>query len=114
MARVTVTPTDTDASGIVMPTAVAFTADGISVPTNCLVLIENTSGGASAITVQTPETRDGNAVAEDGASVANNTERVFGPFSPVTHGRPTSGSDAGQVWIDSAVTTGCVYRVISS
>lgn len=113
MARVTVTPTEASVAGATL-TQATFTADGISIPTGCIVLVENTSGGSSNITVQTPQTVEGLAVAEQITAQATGTLKAYGRLKPATFARPSGGSDEGRIWIDSSVTTGVTYAVVEA
>ena len=111
MARVAATTTEATVAGATV-TQTAFTADGISMPPGARLLVENTSGGSATITVQTPETVEGLAVGEATVTVANNAIKWIGPFAPATFVRPSGGSDAGLIWVDSSVTTGCTWAVL--
>jgi hypothetical protein len=110
MARVTVTPQTCVATGIV-ETFVAATADGISIPGDgqTKVHVKNT-GTEKTVTIQTPETRGGLAVAEQAVVVAATTgDKIIGPFPPAQYNRASGASDAGRVWIDWSLETGVTY-----
>lgn len=107
MARTALASQQTDDAGI----TVAFTAanvDGhvIEGSGDTLLLVDNGSGGPINVTVQTPATQDGLAVAEQVVAVAAGAIKAIGPFKPATYDRPTGAADAGDVYVDfSAVAT---------
>lgn len=107
MARTTLTPVAKADGGAAVVFAAANAA-GHMVPGggDTIVLVTNGGGSPITVTVQTPATMDGKAVAEETGSVAAGATKRFGPFDPDTYDRPTGAADAGQVYIDfSAVTS---------
>lgn len=69
------------------------------------VLIHNASAGAITVTVPTPVTVGGRAVADDTHSVAAGTYLLVGEWDEGTHNQQ-SGADAGKVYINySAVAS---------
>lgn len=69
--------------------------------------VKNASAGAIDVTVQTPATVAGLAVAELVVSIPATTgQKKIGPFMPRAFNRPAGGSDAGLVYVDfSAVAS---------
>lgn len=71
-----------------------------------ILLVENGSGSSINVTIQTPATTDGLAVADQVVAVAAGVTKAIGPFRPATYDRPTGAADAGLVYVDfSAVTS---------
>jgi hypothetical protein len=104
MARTALTPITAAFTGANAP-AVAANADGNMVPPSSIVMVINGSGGSINVTISTPATVQGLAVAEQVTAVPAGESRFFGPF-PAEVFAQVSGADAGQVYIDySAVTT---------
>lgn len=90
---------------------VAFTAanvDGHSIAGggDVLLLVNNASAGSINVTVQTPGTTDGLAIAEQVVAVAAGAIKAIGPFRSTTYDRPSGAADAGMVYVDfSAVAS---------
>jgi hypothetical protein len=79
---------------------------------NTMVIVKNASGSPVTVTVTTPQTVGGRAVAEDSGSVPATTgERWFGPFTRQTHGQP-SGADRGKVYIGTSAQTSVTLAVV--
>lgn len=107
MARTALIPHVLVDEGVVV-TMSAANADGHSIPGGGDVILLVTNGGGSSIdvTVQTPATQDGLAVAEQVVAVAAGATKAIGPFRPTTYDRPTGAVDAGKVYVDfSGVTS---------
>lgn len=74
----------------------AFPNDG-----RVILNVKNGAGAPITVTIETPGTVDGLAIAELIVTVPNAEERWIGPFPPNTYNQ-----DAGTVYVDySAVTT---------
>lgn len=107
MARTALTPVQMVDEGAVA----AFTAanvDGHSIPGggDVRLLVTNAAGAPINVTIQTPATEDGLAVAEQIVSVTNGTTKAIGPFRSTTYDRASGGTDPGLVYVDfSAVTS---------
>jgi hypothetical protein len=102
MARTALAVQEIVRSGIV-PTFGAANVDGHSVPNSGKEYIYVKNGGGSSInvTIQTPGTVDGQAVADRVVAVANGAEKMIGPFPPGSYSQPD-----GSTYIDfSAVTS---------
>lgn len=114
MSRTDITPTAVAATGTT-DTLSAANADGSAFFNNGRTWVEvaNASGGPINVTIQTPRTVDGLAVADQVVAVADGTRKKIGPFPADTY-NIQSGDDAGQVYIDfsgvSSVTVG-VWRL---
>jgi hypothetical protein len=110
MARTQLTPQIPTDAGITL----SFTAanvDGHWVLPGDLVYVKN--GGASPInvTLPTPVTVDGKAVADTVIAVANASEKIIGDIDGDVYG-VLSGADAGRVYVDfsavTSVTVACI------
>ncbi len=99
MARQQLTPTLAIAGGVA-PATVSGHVDGHQFPNSGqeILIIKNTGAGAHTITVQTPRTVEGLAVAELTNSIAAAGEEVMGPFDPNTYNQ--GGANEGQVFVD--------------
>ncbi len=88
---------DPDAAGTVdTDTGLKFQNDG-----RTFILIKNTRAGAMVVTVTTPQTVAGLAVAELTKTLSNQDDRtLMGPFPTETFNQQ-SGADAGMVYIDA-------------
>lgn len=106
MARQNLAVTVIDRSGTDIATLAAANADGHAVLNNgaTFLIVKNAGGSGITVTVQTPRTIDGLAVAEYTISVGDGETKAFGPFPKDTFNQP--GPDAGKVYVDySAVTS---------
>lgn len=81
MARTALSVQEPSIAGL-NPAMTAANVDGHSVPGSGDILIEvsNASGGAVAVTIPTPATVGGLAVADGGGSIPAGQRRIFGPF----------------------------------
>lgn len=79
----------------------AANVDGHAVANNGQVILEvlNTDVASCTVTVQTPRTIGGLALAEYTVVVAQNERRKFGPFDRATFNNQT-GPDAGKMYVD--------------
>ncbi len=105
MARVSVTTQTITRAGLT-PSLTAPTVDNDVIDTGDVFLqVTNAAGAPINVTVQSPPTVDGLAVAELIVAVPNGQTRLIGPFPSRTFGQP-SGADAGRAYVDySAVTS---------
>lgn len=113
MARTALVPTDTADEGAVV-TFTAANAAGHSIPGggDTILLVNNASGGSINVTVQTPATEDGLAVADQVVAVGAGVIKSIGRFKPTLYDRPSGGADPGLVYVDfSAVATVTVAAV---
>lgn len=109
MARTALTVQDLAASGIT-PSYTAAIADGHSVHGDgkTFLHVKNSGGSACTVTIQTPATVSGLAVAEQTVSVPATTgDKMIGPFPPNTYNQVD-----GDVYIDYSVTTGVTVAAI--
>ena len=109
MARVTLTPSILSVNGVVF-SPVAAETDGNAFPNtgNQLFYIKNGSGGNVVVTIQTPLTVVGLAVAEATRTLATTEEYVFGVFP--TH---VFNQSNGEVWIDYDIVTSVTIQVFT-
>ena len=100
MARTALTTVASADTGATV-TMSAANADGhfIDGGKACLLLVTNGGVGSINVTIQTPRTVNGLAVADQVVAVANGSTKVIGPFDPATYDRPT-GTDEGKVYVD--------------
>lgn len=107
MPRTALATQTADSDGL----TVAFTAanvDGHSIPGGgqTILLVDNASAGAINVTVQTPATQDGLAVAEQVVAVPAGATSAIAGLSSRTFDRPSGATDPGQVYVDfSAVAS---------
>lgn len=105
MARTVLTTQQIVRTGLV-PTLVTPDASGAVLPAGNLLMVKNGSGSSINVTIETPETRAGLAVADEVVAVAAGVTALIGNFPPSTFVRPSSVADPGTVYVDfSAVTT---------
>lgn len=105
MARTTLSAQKVVVTGLV-PSLVTPDASGAILPAGNILMVKNASGGSINVTVETPETRVGLAVADEVVAVANGATALIGPFAAATFVRPTGASDAGTIYVDfSSVTS---------
>lgn len=84
-----------------------ITTDGKKIPNNgsLIIFIDNQSGGARTITVQTPLSLEGDlTVQERTINVPNTEQRYIGKLTPSTYNQQ-SGADAGMVYVDADTAT---------
>lgn len=113
MARVSVTTQEVTRAGLA-PSLTAPTIEGDVIDTGATWLqVTNGAGAPINVTVQSPPTVDGLAVAELIVAVPNAQTRLIGPFPPRTFGQ-AAGADAGRAYVDyssiTSITRG-VFRV---
>lgn len=107
MARTALVPAVAADEGVTL----AFTAapvDGHSIPGGGSVrlLVDNGSGSSINVTIQTPATQGGLAVADQVVPVAAGAIKAIGPFDSRLYDRPSGAADAGRVYVDfSAVAS---------
>ncbi|KKK48334.1 hypothetical protein LCGC14_3146150 [marine sediment metagenome] len=109
MPRVTITPSQLIVGGVAF-SPVAVETDGNAFPNtgNQLFYIKNSNAGTIVVTIQTPLTIEGIAVAEITKSILTTEEFVFGTFS--TH---IFNQSNGEVWIDYDVATSVTIQVFT-
>lgn len=114
MARVLITAQVSSPDGLA-PALTAPTADGDKFDAGRVLLyVDNTAGDEEVdVTVTTPATFAGRAVADAGGTVAAGAFELFGPFPRALFARPDSGSDAGLVYVDYSAVTDVVRGLIS-
>jgi len=105
MARTAITPTTIVRTGDV-DAGTAGIADGHKFTNTGRTFLRVVNGNAGAtrdITVQTPRTVDGLAVAELVVTVGTSATVLMGPFPTATFNR-TTGADAGSIYMDYEAT----------
>lgn len=105
MARTNVTVLETDPNGIIDPTTVdvaLHATDGAMFTNNgdTRVWVNNSGAGAHVVTVVTPRTVEGLAVADKPYTIPAGKTALIGPFDPTTYNQP-SGADAGKAYINA-------------
>jgi hypothetical protein len=73
----------------------------------------NASAGSINVTVNTPATQDGLAVASQVVAVAASTTKFIGPFPPRTYNVATGNTNEGKVEIDYSAVTSVTVGVFS-
>lgn len=106
MARTALASQTADAEGH----TVAFTAanaEGHSIDGggDVILLVDNASGAAVDVTVETPATQDGLDIADQVVSCADGEVTAIAGLAPRTYDRPTGATDAGKVYVDFASVT---------
>ena len=66
--------------------------------------IDNQNGATCNVTIQTPKTVGGLAVAEQTVAIPTTQAALIGPFAPGIYNQP-SGADQGKVYVDYDVST---------
>ena len=109
MARVTITPSQLVVGGVAF-SPVAAQTDGNAFPNtgNQLFYVNNGGGGSVVLTIQTPFTAGGLALAEATRTLAAGEEYVFGVFP--TH---LFNQSNGEVWIDYDGVTSVTIQVFT-
>jgi len=106
MARTVLSVQDIAVAGIT-PSYEAANADGEKISNDgaTFVQVKNTNGAEITVTIVTPITIGGLAVADQTITVPATTgDKMIGPFKPAHFNQP-SGDDEGYVYVDfSAVT----------
>lgn len=113
MARTALVPVDAADEGVKV-TFTAANVDGHSIPGGGSVRLLVTNGDASSktVTIQTPATQGGLAVADQAVVVPAGETWCIGPFTPNLYDRASGATDAGKVYVDfSAVTSVTVAAV---
>lgn len=107
MARTALVPVAAADEGVEI-TFTAANVDGHSIPGggNVRLLVTNGDASAKTVTIQTPATQGGLAVAEQAVTVPAGETWAIGPFDSRLYDRPSGAADAGKVYVDfSAVTS---------
>lgn len=107
MARTALVPVAMADEGVVAALAAA-NVDGHSIPGGggVRLLVKNGGGSSINVTIQTPATQGGLAVADQVVAVGAGVQKAIGPFDSRLYDRPSGAADAGKVYVDfSDVTT---------
>lgn len=110
MARTDLAVQQIDADGLT-PAYTAAIADGHAFPNDVGTFVHVKNGGAGAVnvTVPTPSTRDGLAVADRTVTVAAGAEAMIGPFPSRTYDQAD-----GKVHVDYDVVTSVTVAVLKT
>jgi len=107
MARTDLSVQTTDRDGIVVSYTEVLAANDCMFPNDgkVEVRVANASGSTANLVFETPATvlSDELAIADKTGTVADGTEKVFGPFPTATFNQP-SGADVGKVYLDTDQT----------
>lgn len=104
MAR-TALATQTATEAGIIPSFTAANSEGHSIATGVMLYVKNGGGGSINVTIQTPATFRGKAVAETVVAVGAGVDKIIGGLDPASYKRPTA-PDAGKVYVDfSGVTS---------
>lgn len=108
MARSALTYQQIDRDGVV-PSYASANADGNSLANDgrMFLHVKNGSGSSINVTVETPGTVDGNAVADKVVAVAAGSEKMIGPYPPDVYNQ----SD-GTMYIDYSAVTSVTVGVL--
>jgi hypothetical protein len=111
MARVSVATQKIIGSGLA-PVMTAPTVDGDVIDSGAVaVMVTNGSGSSINVTVQTPATQSGLAVAEQIVAVAAAATKLIGPFPAGTYARPAA-PDEGRVYVDYSAQASVTRAVV--
>ena len=100
-------------------TVVAYTApnsdgDVVDCGGHAWVEVKNDSGGAITVTIETPVTYNGFAVADNGPiSVAAGTVKRVGPLRADLYARPLGGADVGKAYVNYSAVASVTRAVVS-
>lgn len=97
MARAALTLQNLSAGGLA-PSFTAAIADGHAINNqygNVVLWVKNGSGASINITIVTPGTVDGNAIADKVVAVPAGADRIIGPFDPRYYNQDDSSGDTG-------------------
>ncbi len=105
MARINVTVLETDPNGIVDAEAVDVALDAVNgaMFTNdgkTRLWVKNSGAGPHVVTIVTPRTIEGLAVADKTYTIGIGKYAVVGPFRRDLYAQP-SGADAGKTYVDA-------------
>jgi hypothetical protein len=113
MARADLTAQQVTTAGL-NPSFVAAVADGDVFDAGRVALwVENGSASTVTITIPTPTTVSGLAVAEAGGTVPAGGFRLFGPFPRSVFGQPVGDADAGRVHVNYSAVTDVTRALIT-
>lgn len=103
MPRVNIPVLNVDADGVAPGNTAANATDFnmFDAGSNVVLLARNSGASARTVTITTPATVSGLAVADIGpVSIPAGEERIFGPFPANIWAQP-SGADTGKVYVDA-------------
>ena len=113
MAYTNINPTRTTHTGIAVTPTNGDESNGNKCANDgkMILLLENTNGSNSAtVTIATPKTVNGLAVADNAITLAANQIKIAGPFPPELYNQAAGDTDAGCVrWTYSGTAAADVY-----
>jgi hypothetical protein len=107
-------PTQSPTSASVVPTYTAAAVAGNKFYNDgrTMLIVKNGSGAPITVTITTPNSADGNTIADKTFTVAATTGEKWWKGDPQFYNQPDGATDAGEVYVDySAVTTVTVAAV---
>lgn len=107
MARTTLSAQQISRAGLT-PSYAAANVDGHALPNGGeeVLHVKTTTNGCT-VTLQTPGTVDGQAVADRTVVIGTSSERLIGPFPPGIYNQPS-----GEVYVDLSVVTGVTIAAL--
>lgn len=113
MARASLTAQAASVSGLT-PALTAVTADGdVFDAGRVLLYVLNEGDDDLDVTIPTPFTAAGQAVADVEGTVVAGAFKLFGPFPRSAFGQAYGTTDAGRVYVDYSTTTDVARGLIS-
>lgn len=108
MARTVMTPKDVTRAGVTYALAAVDAVNGNYFTNNgrCALHVNNASAGSINVTITTPTTVDGNAVADLVVAVGAGVEKIIGVFPPTLY------NTDGEVYVDWSSGTSVTAAVI--
>jgi hypothetical protein len=102
MARTNLTVTVVNDDGVVLPAAVAGTVDGHMFANDGRTILQLTNGGVAprTITLVTPGTVEGLAIADKTVVVANGQTLYVGRLERSLYNQPQGATDEGKVYLN--------------
>ncbi len=98
MAYTNITPTRPSPAGVVLAITDGDNTNGNKIPNDgrVLLLLQNTSGSNTAtVTIATPQTVGGLAVADQAIALAVSQSKICGPYPPEIYNQPAGDTDEG-------------------
>ena len=92
--------------GLINPSLAAVNVDGNMFANNGkqFLWIDNPNGATCTVTIQTPKTIGGLAVAEQTVAIPTTQAALIGPFATGIYSQ-ISGADQGKVYVDYSIDT---------
>lgn len=114
MARALLTPQKIVDSGLTVNDTEPPADGDTFVPAGGLALyVSNEDVADITVTIPTPATYEGKAIADAGGPVPAGTWRLFGPFPRALFGQPIGDPDAGRVHVNYSAVANVTRALIS-